>query len=508
MVPQDRETGVSYREDFSGTEVVRQAETTIAMMAAQSKAIVEARFLVALRTGRNYEALRLRVGDLCKNPRFAETALYLKPMGKSSKGWAVLPQRDRLREELLKRERNRTPRPGDNFDLEQEWPMGFSIRFIESAIAEAGHIDVNATCIWEDEQKRITKVDVTDLMKNNAWSRTIITQKTVERKFLKKDQEYLAVRRNTFGDTVYVVEATESEVTQAEAAAVSKSVRTLAERIFPGHLKLEWRQICEATLLNAAAEDPEGKKKEILDSFHSIGVEPDNLSAYLEHGVEFLQPAEYLSLKVIYVSIRSGEVTWAQVMESKFGPQEGAEATKGAKTLKEKLERKISEQKKQESAAAAAPPAGQDTPQPSNAAPPAAPAPPAPESPAPAPAPQPAQPAAQGTPTQQLDAPDLFEDRPPAGQPAPARPVKTYQSGEELPDAFDMKVGSTAILIEGNVRKVVRVVEEPGEAPTWKTIESTPVEPAPQAVPQAVPPAEAKQTGKARGFDFRKGGGK
>jgi hypothetical protein len=86
--------------------------------------------------------------------------------------------------------------------------------------------------------------------------------------------------------------------------------------------------------------------------------------------------------------------------------------------------------------------------------------------------------------------------------------VKTYQSGEDLPYADDTKVGTEAFLVEGNMRKLIRVVEEPGEAPTWKTIESTPVEPAPQAGPQAVPPAEAKQTGKARGFDFRKGGGK
>jgi hypothetical protein len=84
--------------------------------------------------------------------------------------------------------------------------------------------------------------------------------------------------------------------------------------------------------------------------------------------------------------------------------------------------------------------------------------------------------------------------------------VKTYQSGEDLPYADDTKVGTEAFLIEGNMRKLIRVVEEPGEAPTWKTIEMTvtPVEPA----PQAVPPAEGKQPGKARGFDFRKGGGK
>ena len=178
----------------------------------------------------------------------------------------------------------------------------------------------------------------------------------------------------------------------------------------------------------------------------------------------------------------------------------------GTEGLKDKLKAHHAEQRADVNQAPD--PAGQDTPQPSNAAPPAAPAPPAPESPAPALAPQPAQPAAQGAPTQQPAAPDLFEDRPPAAWERVARPVKTYQSGEELPDAFDMKVGSTAILIEGNVRKVVRVVEEPGEAPVWKTIESTPVEPAPQAGPQAVPPADAKQTGKARGFDFRKGGGK
>ena len=77
------------------------------MMAAQQKAMIEARLVVALRQGRNYEKLRLVLGDLCKNPKFAETAMYLKPISRTPQGWNMLPMRDRLRSELLKRDRNR-----------------------------------------------------------------------------------------------------------------------------------------------------------------------------------------------------------------------------------------------------------------------------------------------------------------------------------------------------------------------------------------------------------------
>ena len=80
VVPIEHETGVSVRQEFGSTEIMRGAETAMAAMAAQSKALVEARFVVAMRNPRRWANIRISVNNLCKDPGFAAEALYVKPL--------------------------------------------------------------------------------------------------------------------------------------------------------------------------------------------------------------------------------------------------------------------------------------------------------------------------------------------------------------------------------------------------------------------------------------------
>lgn len=469
MIPGSRaEAGVSVREEFSGSEIMRQAETSTAMVAAQQKALIEARFVVAYRMGRNIEQLRQEMNLLCKNPMFAETAMYLKPVSTTPQGWKVMPQRERLIAELEKRDRNRTAKGDDN---EQEWPMGFSIRFIEAAIAAAGSIDVTAMVIWEDELKRISRVDVTDLVKNNSFSRTVVTSKTVERRYARKGADPIATRYNSFGDLVYIYEATEAEVLQTEAANVSKSIRTLAEKLFPGHLKLEWRQTLEATIMDRAAEDPAKAKKEILDAFMTVGVNAVQIEEYLEHPLDQgLQPAEYLILRTIYSSMRGAEVTWAQVIQSKFGPAEGEAEDPAAKRMKALLIKKQADAvaAKQQQAKTAQPVAVEGS--------------------------------AGSAGTSGSSGSTGMSGSSAEGKPAPEtsqapkeqeqiRGIRTYKASE-LPDAEDFKVGTKVYVeAEGGPRLLEVVAGAEGEMQKWRKAEAE-EKPADKPVESTAKPAD------------------
>lgn len=317
------EAGVTTRQDFSGTEVVRAAETSQAALMAQYKAMVESRFVVAMRMPRNWETVRVAMNRMCENPDFAAEALYVKPIGFTPDGWNQMTKRQRLQE------------------APKNWPQGFSIRFIEAALFEMGNVDTTATIIWEDDDKRMTQVVVMDLQRNSAFSRTVITNKVVERSKLKKDQVAISQRQNSAGQIAYLVAATNDEVNLAEASGVSKSIRTLGERLLPPHYKQEWRARAERAVHDKAATDPEGEKKRLIDAFAEKGIMPQSIEAWLEHPLAELVPGEIVSLRKIWVAIANGEISWKEVMDTKHGEAEDAEVVNpGAAKVKDILEKK------------------------------------------------------------------------------------------------------------------------------------------------------------------------
>ena len=289
------------------SEVTRLAETALAAVQAQQQAMVQARFVMALQRRRNWEDVRVRVLNLCKSTSFAEEALYVKPITRTPDEWKNWTKQERLQ------------------NAPADWPRGFSVRFIEAALFEAGNFDCPTMTIWEDGDKRITLVTVTDLERNSSYSRSITTPKTVERRKLKAGQAAIAVRENSAGDMIYITLATDDEIAMKEAAGVSKAIRTLGEKLLPPHHKAEWRRQIEATIADKAVQDPEAAKKEILDGFFRIGIQPSEIERYLGHPVAALTPAEYVELRGVFVAVRNGEATWAAAIEAKHGEAPAAE---------------------------------------------------------------------------------------------------------------------------------------------------------------------------------------
>lgn len=297
----------------TGEVARRRGEKATAAQAAMAKAEIESRFAMASYNPRAQMEVRSRLLKDCDRPEFAEVAAYAKPVGKKNG--------------------------------QMQYATGPSIRFVESALRAMRNVDVSTTTYYDDDDMRIVQVQVTDLESNVTHKKQLTIAKTVERRFLKKGQESLGERVNSYGDTVYTVRATEDDMLLKESAQVAKAVRTMGLRIIDGDLVADAMKRCQRTLQNQDASDPKAAIKRVVDAFERINVSPGDLQQYLGHAVEKTSPAEIDDLRGIYAAIAGGETTWSAVMaEAVIDADEASEAEqttkKAAKKAKDKLQGK------------------------------------------------------------------------------------------------------------------------------------------------------------------------
>lgn len=277
------------RQEFGAHELAVRTETATAAMTAQAKASVEARFVLALQRPRDIDNVRTLLLKECRRPGFAQVARYSKPVG------------------------------GQRIE-------GPSIRFAEAALRLMGNVLPETSVIYDDNNKRITRVSVTDLETNLTYSSDVTVEKTVERKQLKAGQVPLGSRRNSYGDMVYLLPATEDDIANKVNASVSKALRGHALRILPGDILEEAMQKCIETLQSEAAADPDREKKKIIDAFSSLRVLPSHLAEYLGHAIDMSSPAELVELRALYQAIKDGETTWVAAVEQKTGGKKRSNA--------------------------------------------------------------------------------------------------------------------------------------------------------------------------------------
>ncbi len=269
------------RNEFSTDVVV--ADTAATAVAAKAKALVEARYIVAMRNPRDMDVVREKLLKECRRPAFAAQARYEKPIGK-----------DR-----------------------SKWPKGPSIRFAEAAVRCMGNITVETITSYDDREKRILNVVVTDLESNVPYGQDITIAKTIERRHKKDGDTVISTRTNSYGDTVYILEATDDDITNKQQALISKAIRTQGLRLIPGDVVEECMEQVVVTLQNSDAEDPDTAKRKLFDAFGSIGVRAEQLKEYLGNDAASLSPKELTELRALYTAIRDGEATWRDVMDTK-----------------------------------------------------------------------------------------------------------------------------------------------------------------------------------------------
>lgn len=260
--------------------------------AAMAKAEIESAYIMALKKPRSWADVRAKILEACKRPVFAEKAEYKKPIG----GGKTL--------------------------------NGPSVRFAETAVQAAGNIRTVATVIYEDENVRKVSVRVTDLENNISYSKEITLQKTVERKKVKEGQQVFGTRLNSYGDTVYIVEATEDELAVKQAAQESKIVRNCGLKLIPGDIIEEAMHVAKET--RAKGVDPKAESNKIVDAFNGLGIKPSEIEKYLGKPIAQLVVADIDDLRGIFTAIREGEAKWSDYLED-------AEITGGAKSFDEKL---------------------------------------------------------------------------------------------------------------------------------------------------------------------------
>jgi hypothetical protein len=147
----------------------------------------------------------------------------------------------------------------------------------------------------------------------------VTVQKTVERKKTQSGDVIIRQRLNSYGEPVYLIEATDDDILNKQNALVSKAVRTLGLRLVPGDLIDEAMDMVMAVQRKKDAEDPDAAKKRLLDAFSEKGVTVAQIKDYLGHGVETLEPKELTDLRGLYAALRDGETTWREIMDASKG---------------------------------------------------------------------------------------------------------------------------------------------------------------------------------------------
>ena len=319
------ERGLVRQESLDGTVVKRSAETAQAAAAEQSKAVVQARFLMAINRPRNYEDARLAILKTCERPTFAVKARYKKPQS----GAKSCGRRD-------------CPYGRGDFC---GFICGLSIRAADEFAKFYGNIQTEQATLYDDEDQRIIGVAATDLEHNITKSVTITIKKTVERRQDKLNgRTPLAWRENSQGKPVAIVQATDDEVTQKEGAACAKARRNLLLQLVPADLLEEAEDLAFETVAKGIQDDPAAAKKNLIASFDRIGIKPSELERYLGHSLDGISVAEVADLQCVYSAVADKEAKWSDFL--KASESDDDEEKSHLTAVKEKMREKIAKNKK------------------------------------------------------------------------------------------------------------------------------------------------------------------
>jgi hypothetical protein len=307
---------VSVRQDL-GEELTANNELSTTAAAAAAKAEIEARILTAKKWRRDEDQAREDILKRCRHPSAAESFLFSKPVGrkKNAEGQWV---EDRI--------------------------VDVSIRFIEMAIGYWGNVAVMSRITHDDPRKAMLRVDVIDLQRNTGYSTESVQEKVVERREIKKGRTVLGVRENSYGDTVYLVEATKDEFRNVMGSERSKLIRDSGKRLLPRDLIDEARAMIDRTLADENAKDPDAAKKKVLDRFAGLGISALMLKEYLGRPLETLTVKDLNDLAALHNGLKEGDFTWNEVMRIKNEPAEGEGEKPPAAAARGKVRDKIMQQ--------------------------------------------------------------------------------------------------------------------------------------------------------------------
>ena len=285
---------------------IKGIDPAIIAAAENAKAEIQARYIMAYQCPRNEEMARTKMLSHCKNKDFADTAIYSKPIGNT-------------------------------------YVEGLSVRATEMMIREWGNIIISSQVIYEDETLRRIRVSATDLQTNANYSSDTVISKTIERKS-NKGREVISERLNSYGETVFIVKATDDELMIKEAATLAKMRRNLGAMLIPSDIKEEIMKQCKDAIDSQIQNNPVAERRRVIDAFDSIGVQVLRLEKILGHPIAESSPAEIAKLRKIYSAIKEGTASLSDYLES--NSEDGSDDSEKKKSsIKSKMQEKIDKAK-------------------------------------------------------------------------------------------------------------------------------------------------------------------
>lgn len=285
--------------------------TIAAAVEAQSRAMVQARYALAIRNPRDMDLVRQKLLKECKRPGFAEIARYAKKQGKKKD--------------------DETGKWVDNY------VTGLSIRFAEAALRFYGNILEEEALIHDDADRRVMRVAATDLEVNLSYFADVTILKEVERSNA-KGRDIISQRTNSYGEPSYLVKATEDEVLAKQGSLISKALRKQVLRMIPRDLQDE----CEAQVLATQAatdkKDPDEQRKKVFDAFAAIGIPAAEIKEYLGHDVGL---EDLPLLRATLQTLKQGDAKWHELLSEKRAEASAEEAAKTP--LQDRLKAKAAE---------------------------------------------------------------------------------------------------------------------------------------------------------------------
>ena len=289
-------------------QLAEYQEQNVSMVQQYATARIQSAYSVALARPRDVDAVRQNVLKECKRPSFCSP-----DESKNGSSLAIY----------------RVPRAGTNI-------QGPTIRFAEMMLREWKYLSVEVNPLGENDRERLLQVVCTDYQSCNFTSEMVTVPKSVERKKVRPSDVVLSQRTNTYGEPVYLVQATDDELAMRTNALVSKARRNLILQAVPGWLIEEAIDQVRETARTKDAQDPDAAKRKLFDAFATVGVTAPQLAEYLGHS-NALSPAELEDLRGYFSGIREGYTTWAAIVAAKEENKEddgtGAAIEEAFKTL-------------------------------------------------------------------------------------------------------------------------------------------------------------------------------
>ncbi len=133
----------------------------------------------------------------------------------------------------------------------------------------------------------------------------------------------------------------------------ARRLRACILAVIPGDVTEAAVAQCETTMHTSADTSPEATKK-LVEAFAAYSVTREQIEKRIQRRVDAIQPAQVVSLRKIYASLRDGMSTTADWFEPTEQGEQPSAPAKGNEAVKDKLKKRAQEPEKFTSTAGAA----------------------------------------------------------------------------------------------------------------------------------------------------------